>query len=401
MTSAGWIAPGTLRIRSHLIGDSPCGVDLLLAFLGDAVTVRGSRPPDPLTRDFEGTASGRAVRVSVDTNLASFRVSRDGSGDFTSVQAAVDAIPDGYPGTFSIFIGAGEYRERVILGRNRVRIIGEDRDATSLVFSNHARQRLPDGSQRGTFRTATLLIAGSDVTVENLTVRNDAGDGRAAGQALAVYAAGDRVTFRNCRLTAHQDTWFCGPTMPAVASDALPRKLPQGVLGLSQSPHMQGRQYYERCIIQGDVDIIFGPFRCWFEGCMLVCNARGGWYTAASTPEGEPYGFVFHRCRLSGECASGQACLGRPWRKHAAVLFLRCDMDACVSPRGFADWETPYRPVTARCGEFGTLGARADLRERHPGQKILSPEEAAAVTLERFMADAGGDVSAGDPVPAP
>ncbi len=391
MTSAGWIAPGVLRIRSYLIGDSPCGIDMLLAFRGNAVTVKGSRSQDPLTRDFDGTASGYAPHAAAGMKASSYRVSKDGSGDFASIQAAVDAIPGNGSENIRLLVSAGEYRERVIISRDNVHITGDSPETTSLVFSNHATQSLPDGSERGTFLTATLLVAGNNATIENMTIRNDAGDGRAVGQALAVYAAGDREVFRNCRLAAHQDTLFCGPTMPNVAKDALPYIVPQGVLGLADALPFQCRQYYENCFIQGDVDFIFGPYRCWFENCALMCNARGGWYTAANTPEGAPFGFVFHHCHLRGECAPGAAYLGRPWREHAAALFLDCEMDACVSPQGFSDWKEPFRPVTARCGEHGTRGARADISERHKNQKILSPEEAAKVTLENVMASGDGD----------
>ena len=106
-------------------------------------------------------------------------VSPDNTGDFLGIQAAVDS------GAEEIVVRAGTYRERVVIHRSGVHIIGED--GAVLTFSNHATQKRPDGTDRGTFLSASLIVLGDDVIIENLTVRNDAGDGRVVGQAPAVY----------------------------------------------------------------------------------------------------------------------------------------------------------------------------------------------------------------------
>ncbi len=307
-------------------------------------------------------------------------IARDGSGDFTSIQAAIDAIPMGSREPTILLLRMDEYHERVIVNKDNVRIVGEARDRTVITHSGCAKDLDAEGKEKGTFLSYTLLVTGTNVEVENLTVRNDAGDGRDVGQAVAVYAAGDRGVWRNVRMIASQDTLFCGPTMPKVARDALPRLIPDGVPSVGDCPLTLGRQYFEDCLIQGDVDFIFGPYRCWFERCTLFMNQRGGFYTAANTPEQAAYGLVFHRCRLTGECGAGMAHLGRPWRPFARTVFLACDMDECVSPEGFQDWQGGA-PVTERCGEWGTTGARADQSTRHPAQKRLTGEEAALLTV--------------------
>ncbi|MGN0972892.1 MAG: pectinesterase family protein [Aristaeellaceae bacterium] len=311
-------------------------------------------------------------------------IARDGTGDFTSIQAAVDAAPFGSCAPVILLVRMGEYHERVIVNKDNLRIVGEARDRTILTAKGCAKDLNDEGQPKGTFLSATLLVTGNNVTVENLTIRNDAGDGREVGQAVAVYAAGDRGVWRNCRMIAAQDTLFCGPTMPKVARDALPRLIPEGVPSVGDCPPMPQRQYFEDCWIQGDIDFIFGPYRCWFEGCTLFMNERGGFYTAANTPEGMPCGMVFHRCRLTGACPPGQAYLGRPWRAHARTVFLDCEMDECVSPKGFADWEGGA-PVTELYGEHGTRGARADQSTRHPKQKRLTDGEAARLTLRYVL----------------
>ena len=311
-------------------------------------------------------------------------IARDGSGDFTSIQEAVDAVPDGYHAPMILLLRMDEYHERVIVNKDNLRIIGEARDRTVITNSACAKDLDADGREKGTFLSYTMLVTGRNVEVENLTIRNDAGDGRKVGQAVAVYASGDRGVWRNCRMIAHQDTLFCGPTMPQVQLDALPHVVPEGVPQVNEPKAVNARQYFEDCFIQGDVDFIFGSYRCWFERCTLFMGERGGWYTAANTPESAPHGFVFHRCLLTGDCADGAAYLGRPWRAYARTVFLECEMDGHVNPQGFADWDE-QRVVTNRYGEYGTRGARANQSARHPGQKRLTEAEAVLLTIAEVL----------------
>ncbi len=315
-------------------------------------------------------------------------IAKDGSGDFTSIQAAIDAVPMSNRHPIILLVRMDEYHEKVIVNKDNIRIIGEARDRTVITNSGCAKDLDAEGKEKGTFLSYTFLVTGDNVEVENITIRNDAGDGRDVGQAVAVYAAGDRGVWRNVRMIACQDTLFCGPTMPKVARDALPRLIPEGVTSVGDCPLTLNRQYFEDCYIQGDVDFIFGPYACWFERCTLFMNKRGGFYTAANTPEQAPYGLVFHKCHLTGECEPGQAYLGRPWRPFAHTMFLDCEMDACVAPEGFQDWGAT--PITRRCGEYRTTGARADQSTRHPGQARLADEEAAMLTIRNVIGGCDG-----------
>ena len=311
-------------------------------------------------------------------------VAKDGSADYKTIQAAIDNAPDN-GGQVTILARSGVYKERVILWRNNIRLIGEDRDNTVITWSACAKDPAPDGTERGTFLSFSLIVTGNNVTVENLTIRNDAGDGRQAGQAVAVYAAGDRGIWRNCRMIAHQDTLFCGPVMQSVSDETAPYPCSAPCVPQVNEPaHTDGRQYFEDCHIQGDVDYIFGSYRCWFERCTLFMDRRGGWYTAANTPEDQPYGFVFHRCNLTGSCEKGAGYLGRPWRKYCRTFFLNCSMDAHVAPLGFIDWDE-NRIVTDRMGEYGTTGENANQALRHSRQKRLTSEEAAEITLKAVL----------------
>ena len=206
-------------------------------------------------------------------------VAGDGSGDFTSIQAAVNAVPyTRGPEPFHILVRRGEYREKVVIDRDNLLLAGEDRDGTVLTWNGCAKDKYPDGTEKGTFLSATLVITGKDVMIENMTVRNDAGDGRTVGQAVAVYAAGDRGICRNCRLTAYQDTLFCGPVrLPNLEKEIHGRTAgAEAYTRVEDGPLTYSRLYFEDCFIRGDVDFIFGPYRCWFERCTLFMNERGG-----------------------------------------------------------------------------------------------------------------------------
>ena len=119
-------------------------------------------------------------------------VARDGSGDYTSLQAAIDAAPEGVRAPTLILVRPGLYEERVVVHKDNLRIVGADAASTVITGSACAKDLRADGTEKTTFLSATLLTSGRNIEVENLTVRNDAGDGRDVGQAVAVYAAGDR-----------------------------------------------------------------------------------------------------------------------------------------------------------------------------------------------------------------
>lgn len=314
-------------------------------------------------------------------------VAKDGNGDYSSLQEAIDAIPDAAGRSPAmVLVRAGEYREKVVVHKDHVRLIGEDPEHTVLVWNGCAMDQYEDGTVKGTFLSATLTVTGRNVEVENLTIRNDAGDGRVVGQAVSVYAAGDRGIWRNCRLIACQDTLFCGPVrLPNTLEEIGNRRgHAEESIRVEGGPLTYSRQYFEDCLIRGDVDFIFGSYRCWFERCTLFMNSRGGFYTAANTNQAQPYGFVFHRCLLTGECEPGEGYLGRPWRKYARTLFLECEMDEHVAPEGFCDWDGD-RVVTDRCGEWHTTGVRADQATRHPAQKRLTDGEAAIITIAEVL----------------
>lgn len=324
------------------------GADAVLMF-DDGRPAEAARPvpaPDPAPGEFPGGV---------------LTVAKDGSAQFTTIGAAIDALmshDDGLAPAL-IRIAPGEYWERVAIRRPNVTLessmaplhgcgaVERPGDAVRIVCDFGAFMPSPDGvgSRRGTFRTATVFVDAHDVTLRNLVIANDAGPGEEAGQAVALYADGDRILVDDCTLIGHQDTLFTGP---------LPPKEMQlgGFIGPKRfAPRIVGRQCYRRCRILGDIDFIFGSARAFFEDCEIR-SVGPGFATAASTPEDEPYGYVFSRCRFtatspfddeqarefSPTVPDGSVALGRPWRDWAKVVLVDCSMGRHIRVAGWDDW---------------------------------------------------------------
>lgn len=312
--------------------------------------------PEIMTRAIEWT---RKVLV---TTTGGATVAADGTGDFRSVQEAINASPQNSTAAqpWTIRIKPGVYKERLYIQREKrfLRLIGEDAATTIVSFDLHADVLGPDGKPIGTFRTPSTQVDADDFTAENLTFANSAGP---VGQALAIRIDGDRHVYRHCRFEGWQDTILVN----------------------------RGRHYFEECTIVGHVDFIFGAGTDWFERCEIRC-LRDGYVTAASTPAETPYGYVFNRCRIVGATPEVRTYLGRPWRPFAATLFLHCELGAVVRPEGWHNWGKPEREQTTRYGEFGSTGEGANDAVRVRWAKSLTPTEAAAVTMRRVLAGADG-----------
>jgi len=301
-----------------------------------------------------------------------------------SLQKAFDTLPAGDE-PILVQLEAGEYREKCFLSRQNVTLCGAGEEKTRIVWDDGAFTILPDGMKRGTFRTATLLVDAPHVTLKDLTVENAAAPREAVGQAVALYVDADFFTCEDCHLLSFQDTLFTAPLPPKEIEK-------NGFIGPKQfTPRTPQRHTYRRCLIAGDVDFIFGGAAAWFEDCEIrSVDGRSdrsapysGYATAASTPEGQAYGYVFSRCRFTHEgLQKGCAYLGRPWRNYAKTLLVDCWLGEHIHPDGFHDWNKPAAHGTiyyAECGSYGP-GAGTD---RAAYVRLL---DKADVSYEAFMA---------------
>lgn len=308
-------------------------------------------------------------------------VAKDNSGDFNSIQQAVDSIPAGTPET--IYIKKGIYKERVEVRKNNVSFVGESKDDTIITESYYARMIMPDGSKRGTFRSYTFFVYADNFTASNLTFENAAGFGDEFGQAIAVYAEGDNITFKNCKILGHQDTLFTGP-LP------MKEKQPGGFTG----PTIDGirrvvHQLYEDCYIAGEIDFIFGSATAYFKNCTLFALNRNqeinAFYTAPSTYEGQAFGYVFESCTFTGNCPPKSVALSRPWRIHAKTVLLNCNYSDQIIDEGFTDWNKPESHETVYYAEYNGHGEGFKPEKRAAYVHQLNESEAALYTLENVM----------------
>jgi len=288
-----------------------------------------------------------------------FTVASDGSGDFTSIQKAINACK-AYPDQRVIlYVKNGTYKEKILVPacNTHLSIIGESADKTIVTFDDYF-----DKINRGrnsTFYTYTMLVLADDFTMENVTVENSAG---AVGQAVALYVEGDHCSFRNCRILGNQDTLLASGKF--------------------------SRQYFENCTIEGTTDFIFGEATVLFENCTIFCKTDS-YITAASTTEGKPYGFVFQHCKITGSDNAKKVYLGRPWRIYAKVAFLNCDMGSFILPEGWHNWSKPESEKTTLFAEFGNKGPGAVSDKRVSWSHQLSKKAASIYTKENIFIPLG------------
>ena len=234
-------------------------------------------------------------------------VARDGTGQFRNIAEAIEVCRAFMEYHKVIFVKKGTYKEKLIIPQwlTHIEICGEDRENTIITWDDHANIIYPPtGKPMGTFRTYTLRIDGSYITLKNITVENNAAR---LGQAVALFTVGDKLTFLNCRFLGHQDTVYTG--------------------------NAHSRQYFKDCYIEGTTDFIFGPSTVWFEHCDIFCKADS-YITAASTPQDIPYGYIFNNCKVTAAENVSKVYLGRPWRDYGYTLFMNCELPRQIRPEG-------------------------------------------------------------------
>ena len=252
---------------------------------------------------------------------------------FSTIQSALETVRTRGEAGAVLRLAPGAYREKLVLDVPGLTLRGPETGEAKIVCGDSAHLLDDNGQPLTTFRTATVRVSAKDVTLANLTIENDAGPGKRVEQAVALHIAGDRCAVRSCKLLAHQDTLLIGPETGTIC-DAWP---------------CGRRAYLEACLIRGNTDFIFGSYAAWFERCKLFCVSQhekiNAMIAAPNTPQGQDFGFVFHRCDITGDCEPRTVYLGRPWRPCGRAAFLHCTMNESVHPAGWLDWKTPFRPV--------------------------------------------------------
>ncbi|MBN2813969.1 MAG: pectin esterase [Bacteroidales bacterium] len=288
--------------------------------------------------------------------LYDYTVATDGTGDFTSVQAAIDACKSFPDKRVRVFIKNGIYREKIKVPacNTHLSLIGESAEHTIITWDDFF-DRVNRG-RNSTFYTYTLIVEADDFRAENLTIENSAGR---VGQAVALHVEGDRCVIINCRLLGNQDTLYTGG--------------------------QNSRQYYKNCYIAGTTDFIFGAATALFDSCTIHSKSNS-YITAASTIKGKLYGYVFTNCLLEADPGVDSVYLGRPWRDYARVVFLNCEMGAHIVPEGWANWDKTARHKTAYYAEYRNTGSGSHIGRRVTWSHQLTAGEAAIYSREKVLA---------------
>jgi pectinesterase len=310
-------------------------------------------------------------------------VAKDGSGDFKTVQEALDSIPEGNSERIVINIKNGIYKEKLCINKPNITLKGENKPDTILTYDDYANKLLPSGEKMGTFNSFSTFIGGDDFSAEDITFENSAGSGNIYGQAIAIYVHADKAKFKNCSFLGCQDTIFTGPLPPKPRSG----NFFGGPKDRESRKHV--RQYYEGCFIKGDVDFIFGSATAVFKDCEIFSNNRdmevNGYITAASTTEEESFGYVFIDCTLTGDATPNSVYLGRPWRDYAKTTFINCHMGEHIIAEGWHNWGRYDAENTVSYEEYNSSGPGGKLNERVTFAKILTDEEVRRYNLEDIL----------------
>ena len=300
-----------------------------------------------------------------------FYVAADGTGDYYSIQRAIDVAPAGAV----ILVAPGSYREVLTIDKPNMQLRSANPDASKTIIVNDR-----SASSTGTTsRSATVNVHGDGFIAENITFQNDFNathpQQKEGSQAVALMITADRAILHNVRLLGNQDTLYA--RSHGCTGDGAERRC------------TAARQYFSDCYIEGNIDFIFGDGKTVFDHCEIHSNPwSGGFVTAQSKlyPE-QDSGYLIYKSRLTAEAGTSNVYLGRPWRPYSTVTYIDTEMGAHIEAAGWHEWNPGQTTSlnTASYSEFGSTGPGAKLNERDAHGKLLSAGDAAHFTPAEFL----------------
>ncbi|MGQ8366749.1 pectinesterase family protein [Glaciecola sp. 1036] len=285
-------------------------------------------------------------------------VAKDGTGDYQTIQDAINATKTFPWHDITIKVKNGVYNEKVNLyaWNTRVKLVGESRENTIIRYNDHFKKI--NLGRNSTFHTYTLRVAGNDFTAANLTIENTAGP---VGQAVALHVEADRAAFYNVSIKGFQDTVY-------VAGEG-------------------HRSYFKDCHIEGTVDFIFGGGTAVFEDCNIHSLRSNTYVTAASTPENQTFGLVFNNCHFTATDKVSDVYLGRPWRQFAKTMIINSQLDKHIHPVGWHNWDNENNEETVEYKEANNSGQGAKSDSRVTWTKVLMPETVSDFDISQVYKD--------------
>ncbi len=322
-------------------------------------------------------------------------VAQDGSGDYNSIQQAVNAAPDSLSTPYLIFIKNGDYEEQVVIPATKpyIHLIGQNKEQTIIHLKLNVGGR-PDNLEEEFWKysvhnpeSKNFELEGSVVVVkaphfytENISYINDYGVYAQNGpQALAMKSHADCAAFNNCIFRSFQDTWMT-----------------------TTKDHE--RHYVNNCWIEGAVDYLYGGGDVLVENSTFY-NVRSGSVIVAPCHSASLYGYVIRDCVIDGneQAADGSQLLGRPWHNTPKAQFVNTEMRIPLAPEGWADMGTAPT-LFAEFGSHDSEGNHLDLTNRkstynytREGEKMsgesrtsISEEEASQLVYANMIPGADG-----------
>lgn len=284
-------------------------------------------------------------------------VGKSGSGaEYSKVKSAVKSIPEGNSERCVIYIGEGEYEEKITIPKEKPYITFKGVTAlkTIIKYGDYA-EKVGSTSKSATVAVMSDYFIAEDITFENT---HPPPPGGAVGQqAVAFRIEGDKAQFYRVSFLGAQDTLY----------------------------DKKGRHYFKDCYIKGSIDFVFGGGLSYYESCSLVsiANPGSGSLTAQKKmTEDEESGFSFVRCTISG---NGPVYLGRAWGPYSKVVFLYTEMKLPIIPAGWYNWADPAREKTVYYGQYRCYGPGAETAGRVNWSKDLTDSQAQAFLTWDFV----------------
>ncbi|WOH09017.1 hypothetical protein DCAR_0728469 [Daucus carota subsp. sativus] len=306
----------------------------------------------------------RMLRVDPPKQKPDVTVAKDGSGDFKTINDALNKVPQNHQGRYVIFIKEGVYEENVIVTKKMTNIT---------IFGDGSLKTIISGSKNNvdgvpTYKTATFAAEGDGFMAQSLSFRNTAGPEK--HQAVALRVQSDRSIFLNCRMEGYQDTLYV----------------------------QAHRQFYRGCYIAGTVDFIFGDAAAILQNCLIYIRKPMDGQKNTVTAQGrsdkrETTGLVLQNCHimaddeLSPEKQNFRSYLGRPWKAYSRTIVMETEIDDVIDPQGWLPWEGKFALSTLFYAEYNNKGAGSDVKRRvnWPGFKVIKKDQALKYTVGQFI----------------
>ncbi|GLJ10950.1 hypothetical protein SUGI_0138670 [Cryptomeria japonica] len=320
---------------------------------------------NPAENGFPGWVSATDRRLLQTDIVPNVIVAKDGTGNYKTIQEAVDAAPTKNETRFIIMVKQGIYQETVEVSKAKtmLMIVGDGMDKTIITGDKSF------GTGTKTFHTATLIAVGKGFIAQDIQIRNTAGASN--HQAVAARVGSDESLFVKCNISAYQDTLYAHSL----------------------------RQFYRDCYISGTVDFIFGNAAVVFQNCIIAArlpdpNQKNTITAQGRTDPNQNTGISIQNCNITGEADLFAAkdtfatYLGRPWKLYSRTVIMTSHMDDIINPAGWLEWNGDFALETLYYVEYQNTGAGAalDRRVTWPGFKnTTDANEMAKFTVESFI----------------